>query len=475
MMTTLWRRSIPILSLFLVPFPAYAQMVISEIMYDLDGSDSGREWVEVFNTGGTAIDLSAWKLYESETAHTITLVAGGASVAGGGYAVIADNAGTFLADHPSFAGPLFDSAFSLNNVGETLGLRDATLADRDTISYSVDMGAADDGNSLHRTSASGSSLQAGTPNPGAGTLAVSLSAETQSPNTGGTQSSAVQTGGSYPVEPQIAAYAGNDRTVITGADVAIEGKAFTKDGEPLGPTGVRFLWNFGDGMTAEGPTVMHRWVHPGRYVVTLDVSASKNTASHRVIVTAKAAEFGLTTLSDGSAVVENRGSGELNVSFWHIRYGNDMFTLPEDTIVLAQEKIIIPPASLGFTVADGWVLLYPNGVVAQTAPPPKPLIIHAPADTAPAVKTQPPRSSGKPVQQTDGIEETGEVEPAERSPAQDAAVASAAMAVGKDEKPTGESLFDGWMIGLIALTSLGATGAYFASRAGRKEWEIIEE
>ena len=276
-------------------------------------------------------------------------------------------------------------------------------------------------------------------------------------------------GGSPAIEPQIVAYAGNDRTVITGADVAIAGKAFTKDGEPLGPTGVRFLWNFGDGMTADGPTVMHRWVHPGRYVVTLDVSASKNTASHRMIVTAKAAEFGLATLSDGSAVVENKGSGELNVSFWHIRYGNDMFTLPEDTIVLAQEKIIIPPASLKFAVADGWMLLYPNGAVAQTAAPAKPVIIHAPADTAPA-RAPVSRAST-------AIEETNEKEPAkpkEETVTKNTAAVTAVVSVNANEGSKG-ALMSGWTIGLIALTSIGAAGAFFASRAGRKDWQIIED
>ena len=38
--------------LFIVPQWAAAQVVISEIMYDLEiGSDSGREWIKLFNPG----------------------------------------------------------------------------------------------------------------------------------------------------------------------------------------------------------------------------------------------------------------------------------------------------------------------------------------------------------------------------------------------------------------------------------------
>ncbi|MCR4281332.1 MAG: lamin tail domain-containing protein, partial [Candidatus Kaiserbacteria bacterium] len=49
----------------LLPFTASAQVVISEIMYDLEtGSDSGREWVEVFNSGGSSVNLTDWKVSE---------------------------------------------------------------------------------------------------------------------------------------------------------------------------------------------------------------------------------------------------------------------------------------------------------------------------------------------------------------------------------------------------------------------------
>jgi hypothetical protein len=138
---------------------------MSEIMYDLaEGSDSGREWVEVYNESGTAVDLADWKLFENSTNHGLKAL--GASVlAPGAYAVIADNPDKFKNDHPSYAGLLFDSAFSLNNTGETLILRccGKELSDVDTVVYSNEQGGAGDGASLSR---SGSSWVSTDPTPG---------------------------------------------------------------------------------------------------------------------------------------------------------------------------------------------------------------------------------------------------------------------------------------------------------------------
>lgn len=153
-------------ALVFLPSLAVAQVKVSEVMYDLaEGSDSGREWVEVFNEGATAVDLTEWKFFEGNTNHGITAVAG-SELAPGVYAVIADNAAKFKTDWPNYSGLLFDSAFSLNNTGETLGLRccGKELIDKDSVSYANTQGGGGDGNSLSR---SGSSLVPTTPTPGA--------------------------------------------------------------------------------------------------------------------------------------------------------------------------------------------------------------------------------------------------------------------------------------------------------------------
>lgn len=134
----------------------------TEIMYDLPGSDSGREWIEIQNNGLTPADIAALiKLREGGTDHRLALAEGPALLAVGGYAIIADNPVKFFEDNPGFDGMVFDSSFSLSNTGETLALmlNDAKL---DEVMYESGWGAAGDGNSLQR-----GSWYAAPPTPGA--------------------------------------------------------------------------------------------------------------------------------------------------------------------------------------------------------------------------------------------------------------------------------------------------------------------
>lgn len=138
-------------------------VVISEIMYAPSGVDAEREWIEIMNGSSEAVDLSDWAFFESGTNHGLTLSQGSATISAGGFAIIADNAAQFLADYPSFAGTLFDSAFSLVNSGETISLTDAEGNTLSEVTYSSSQGALDDGNSLQRM---GEGWVAATPTPG---------------------------------------------------------------------------------------------------------------------------------------------------------------------------------------------------------------------------------------------------------------------------------------------------------------------
>lgn len=145
---------------------------ITEIMYDLPGSDSGREWIEVKNNGTNGYDLTKLKLFENKTNHGITFIKGNQTVGAGEYAIIADDDGKFLADNPSFNGNLLKASFSLSNTGEGIVVKndDSVL---DTVNYSKTAGAAGDGRSLQLI---GDEWKAATPTPG-GENTMSAAAE----------------------------------------------------------------------------------------------------------------------------------------------------------------------------------------------------------------------------------------------------------------------------------------------------------
>jgi hypothetical protein len=150
-------------SLLGAPVSAYASVQISEIMYDVPGSDSGREWVEVTNTGLEAVDIAKYKLAEGTTNHGFTVVQGSTLLPPGGSAILADDPAKFQTDWPAFTGTLLNTVFSLSNTGETLVIKNASSSVQDTVSYSASLGAAGDGSSLQR---SGSNFIAAIPSPG---------------------------------------------------------------------------------------------------------------------------------------------------------------------------------------------------------------------------------------------------------------------------------------------------------------------
>ena len=59
---------------------AYAGVVINEIMYDVEGTDTGREWIEVYNDSDAPVDLSAFKFFEADTNHEIVSAEGNGEV-----------------------------------------------------------------------------------------------------------------------------------------------------------------------------------------------------------------------------------------------------------------------------------------------------------------------------------------------------------------------------------------------------------
>ena len=162
----------------LLPSVALAQVVITEIMYDPAGVDSGHEWIEIYNESTSSIPLTTWKLYEGDANHNIIAASGDSMIASGTYAVIATNAAKFRSDVPNFSGELFHSAFSLDNGGATLTLRDKSLTDIDTVSYNSARGGLGDGNSLQRAPYDTGEFFPRTPTPGAAIATTTIAPKT---------------------------------------------------------------------------------------------------------------------------------------------------------------------------------------------------------------------------------------------------------------------------------------------------------
>lgn len=359
---------------FLFPVALNAQVIINEIMYDLEGSDSGREWIEILNTGANAVDMSDWKFFEAETNHGLVLHQGDAVIQSGEYAIIADNPTKFLIDWSNFSGTIFDSSFSLKNTGEFISLRDADLNDIDSVTYDTELGAGGNGNSLQF---SGSAWAVGSPTPSA----VNENGEVINENNNENQDTETENNvveevaqpstnnDAFPIEQQIFANAGDDMVVIVGADSLFEGQALGLKKEPL--KNARFVWNFGDGSTKEGQNVLHHYKYPNEYVVVLNVSSGEYSASDRIIVEALPANLIISAVGDDFVELSNKSKRELDISWWRIRVSpstslgvNQYFTIPKDTIILSDKKLRFSSSATGLDTSNtkDVALLYPNNM-----------------------------------------------------------------------------------------------------------------
>ena len=181
--------------MFLVAQVALAQVSISEIMYNPQGSDTGHEWVEIINQGSASVDLAQSKFIEGGSNHGLISLQGGTELLSGMYAIIADNAQTFLSDHIGFSGIILDSSFSLNNTtGETIAFKtpDGTI---DTVSYTKEMGASEDGDSLQKVAGV---LSGAIPTPGVLNAGAEVPAIPEAPASSST-TSALSNNSSFPV------------------------------------------------------------------------------------------------------------------------------------------------------------------------------------------------------------------------------------------------------------------------------------
>lgn len=332
-----------------------AQVFISEIKY------TGNEWIEVSNSGESA-DVSLWKFYEGGTNHKLKSVQGGSSLSSGSYAIIANDATAFLNEYSGFSGILFDSSFSLLDVGETISIKSSDTNIVDTVSYTGIKG------SKNSTQKIGGMWSEAIPTPGTAN-SVSQNVDTTTTHTSSTLISPIPQTSTIPTTQQVTAQAGpQTRVVLAGAPIIFEGKiAGLENNNSVAKT----TWSFGDGASAEGESVTHTYYYPGEYTAVLDVVSGGLTATDKMLVRVVLPNLSLRTGGDTSRsffTIENRGGDELDISGWQVVGGERTFTFPKNTILGARKSATFASEVTGLTTPPGSTaeLLFPNGSRVET-------------------------------------------------------------------------------------------------------------
>ncbi len=178
-------RKAIIFLLLLFPVIGQAKFQITEVMYDVSGSDTGREWLEIYNASSSAVTIGSDFKFNDGANHGLSLSQGTSTIAVGDFAIIADKPDLFLTDYSSYSGNLFDSVVNITNAGTTISIMvGSEIADQ--LIFSNSWGAAGNGSTLEKidftlsnelTNWQESKISGGTPGKFSSVLATSTDPE----------------------------------------------------------------------------------------------------------------------------------------------------------------------------------------------------------------------------------------------------------------------------------------------------------
>ena len=344
---------------------AYAQISINEIMYDLDGTDTDHEWVEIYNGGTDSIDLTDWKFSDGSN-HGINIPPenggqGSIVVGAGEYVVLSPNAPIFLSDHSGYSGTVLDTVMSLTNTTDTISLIDKDGAIADSVTYSSDQGGAGDGNSL---SLQNSIWGSATPTPGKENSLSSSSSLNEDTSDNSKDETVVEI-------PKITADIVLSQPIFSGIKTYFEPKVIGYSGEDR--VYGKFEWSMGDGMGRIDQTKTlfdYIYEYPGDYIVTFSYYSNFYTAIPEASKTVIIKVIEPTVLisqvyGDGGIEIKNTTSISVDLSSWKIQSGNLAFIFPNHLSILSNHTIRLSPKVTGFDgeSAKNSELVNPSGVV----------------------------------------------------------------------------------------------------------------
>lgn len=362
---------------------AHASIRINEFVSD---PAAGAEWIELWNDSSSGADLTGYSWTElaspgSETEHEGSQKNLSGTISAQGFFVIEINS-------------------ALNNTGDSIALYSGgSLIDRVTFGsvngYAKDLDAPAKGKSGARISGSWENNQE--PSKGSANSGTSTSSSTSTSNTsttsessGGSTSSTSSSSGSTGT-PVRSAPAGRLKAEVTvrtlayaGIPLPFQGR-ITRGGEQVFQSG-EYFWNFGDGDFRQVKAIntdkfTHTYFYPGDYTVIFEHYenhfADLPDAWETVQIKVVAPQVVISRTGDGADMfVElwNKSSYEADLSGWILAGYGKIYTMPKNTKVAANKKVLISGRTTGFSAEDkAYIkLLMPSGEPASFYTPPAP-------------------------------------------------------------------------------------------------------
>ena len=364
---------------------------ISEIMYDPAGSDTGREWIEIYNdeNNNLSIGNGTYKFYEANANHSIS---GTDILLSGEYAIIADDINKFKIDYPTYIGAIYGSSFLLSNSGETLTIKHKSVGDGEykiisEINYTPYVVAVSNGTACDMGINGASNWRDCIATPGianevsggagteSSTSTASSTASSTSSGSGQTVYNSVAVGISYYVpNTNIYLRIGNmtlesqkDKSAIAGIETDMIVRAY--DNKGIAVKGLKYYWSMGEGGYYEGENIKYIYHMPGDYEYTVEAGNDNSYSMYRGsihVYEPKIKIFSLGTTSN-YINIKNDIDTEMDIGGYILRdnINNKSYKIARNTFIKANKELRLIGAAVGFvsTSSDNFTLSSANGVL----------------------------------------------------------------------------------------------------------------
>lgn len=328
---------------------ANASVLINEIQL----SPTEERFIELYNTGSSAIDLTNWYI-QRKTASGSTfgsLVSKtyfeGESITSGGYFVISRSS-------INYTDIIIENLTLTESNTIQIKNQDQEIVDK------VEWGSISDNKSIQKNS--NGDWEEFSPTPGE----VNQNFDSTDSGNDLTEENIISNSSSYISQNQqeviirkITAKIITPKIVFAGIPFSIEPLIITNKKENLNFG--KFKWNFGDGAVGESHNLNsfeHIYFYPGEYVISLNYSEQYNfklDVSVRKTVRVVPSEIIISSIGiDGDAFIEleNKSKYEMVLSGWVITAGVRSFMIPEGTVILPKKKLKFSPRITGFVKGD---------------------------------------------------------------------------------------------------------------------------
>lgn len=117
-----------------IPSSSQQDVIINEIMYNADESQESDDWIELYNTGDSSINLAGWALKDEDDSHEF-VIPEGTVINANGYLVLAKDQSLFAEIYPEIVNVIGEIGFGFSGNSDQVRLFDPAGTLIDSVLY----------------------------------------------------------------------------------------------------------------------------------------------------------------------------------------------------------------------------------------------------------------------------------------------------------------------------------------------------